>query len=76
MDLGKRQILYLFINSLNRYVNLKNIGAFYLDKVKEILEIPDDVKVIALLPLGYPKELAAKRGRKTLSEIVCYKKYA
>jgi hypothetical protein len=75
LDLGKRQILYLFINSLNRYVNLKNIGAFYLDKVKEILEIPDDVNVVALMPLGFPQTLSTKRGRKTLSEIVCYEKY-
>ena len=51
------------------------IGAFYLDKVKEVLEIPEDVKVVALLPLGYPKELGAKRGRKDLSEVICYDKY-
>ena len=51
------------------------IGAFYQDHVKEILEIPDDVSVVALMPLGFPKALGTKRGRKTLSEIVCYEKY-
>lgn len=30
------------------------IGAFYQDKVREILKIPDDCKVVALLPVGYP----------------------
>ena len=30
------------------------IGAFYEDKVKEILGIPQDIRVVALLTLGYP----------------------
>lgn len=30
------------------------IGAFDEDKVKELLEIPAKVKVVALMPLGYP----------------------
>ena len=51
------------------------IGAFYQDKVKEVLEVPEDINVVALMPLGHPKELGAKRGRKPLSEIVCYDKY-
>ena len=52
------------------------IGAFYQNKVKEVLKIPEDVKVVALMPLGFPQTLGTKRVRKTLSEIVCYEKYA
>jgi nitroreductase len=51
------------------------IGAFYQDQVKEILGVPEDVRVVALMPLGYPKGLGSKTGRKPLSEIVCYDKY-
>ena len=51
------------------------IGAFYQDEVKEILGIPKGVRVVALMPLGFPKELGSKTGRKSLSEIVCYDKY-
>jgi len=51
------------------------IGAFYQDQVKEILGVPEDVRVVALMPVGYPKELGSKTGRKPLSEIVCYNKY-
>ena len=51
------------------------IGAFYQDKVKEILEIPNEVRVVAIMPLGFPQALGVKRGRKDLSEIVCYDKY-
>jgi len=52
------------------------IGAFYQDQVKENLGIPEEVQVVALMPVGYPKELGLKRGRKPLSEIVCYDKYS
>ena len=51
------------------------IGAFYQDQVKEILGVPEDVRIMSLMPLGYPKELGTKTGRKLLSEIICYDKY-
>ncbi|MBE3091261.1 MAG: nitroreductase family protein, partial [Candidatus Atribacteria bacterium] len=47
------------------------IGAFYQDQVKEILGVPEDVRVVSLMPLGYPKELGTKTERKPLSEIIC-----
>jgi nitroreductase len=48
------------------------IGAFYEERVKEILGIPSNVSVVALLPLGYPAEAEAltRTGRKKLEEIV------
>jgi len=51
------------------------IGAFYQDQVKEILSVPEGVRIVSLLTLGYPKKLGTKDGRKPLSEIVCYDKY-
>ena len=51
------------------------IGAFYQDQVKEILNVPEDVRIVSLMPVGYPKELGSKTGRKSLSEIICYNKY-
>jgi len=52
------------------------IGAFYQDKVKEILNIPEGVRIVNLLTLGYPKKLGTKTERKPLSEIICYDKYS
>jgi len=57
------------------------IGGFNEEKVKEILEIPQDIKVVALTPLGYPaekKRIAGKlakmvvqsKKRKSLDKIV------
>ena len=51
------------------------IGAFYQDQVKEILGVPENVRIVVLMSVGYPKELGSKTGRKPLSEIVCYDKY-
>jgi nitroreductase len=49
------------------------IGAFYEDQVKKILGVPDNVRVVALLPLGYPAEPAPRATpRKSLEEIVAY----
>ena len=46
------------------------IGAFYEDLVKEILGVPPEIRVVALLPLGYPAEEPGPRGRKSLDEII------
>jgi len=51
------------------------IGAFSQEKVKEILGIPDKCRVVALLPLGYPKRERGLKRRKSLEEIVCYETY-
>jgi len=51
------------------------IGAFYQEDVKKILKIPAEYKVAALLTLGYPRDQARFKNRKSLDEIVCYEKW-
>ena len=52
------------------------IGAFKENEVKKILKIPDEIRVAALLTLGYPKDPSiVKKSRKPIEEIVSYKKY-
>lgn len=48
------------------------IGAFSQDKVKEILNIPKNYKVVVLLPLGFPADTPSPKIRKELNEIVCF----
>jgi len=45
------------------------IGAYNEAEVKRILRIPEDVKVIALTPIGYPIQNPDAKPRKPLSEI-------
>jgi len=51
------------------------IGAFEEKEVKSILGVPEEVKVLALTPLGYPAEKPPSRRRKDLEEIISYEKY-
>ena len=51
------------------------IGAFKEKLVKDILGVPENVRVVALTPLGYSAREASVRGRKPLTEIISYDKY-
>jgi len=51
------------------------IGAFFEEEVKKLMSIPDDVKVVALTPVGYPAGEKKWRPRKSLDEIVMYEKW-
>lgn len=48
------------------------IGAFYQEDVMKILDIPAQYKVAALLTLGYPRDQARFKNRKSLEEVVAY----
>ncbi|VVB93060.1 malonic semialdehyde reductase RutE [uncultured archaeon] len=52
------------------------IGAFDEQKVKKILNIPHHVRVVALLPLGYPTATPRPTPRKSLDEIVKWEKWS
>lgn len=53
------------------------IGAFDNTSIKKLLEIPEDVDVVAVTPLGYPKnaEFSDPGLRKKLDEIISVNKY-
>lgn len=52
------------------------IGAFKENEVKKILEIPENVRIVQIFPLGYPKTIPPARNRKKLEEIVCYDEWS
>ncbi len=52
------------------------IGSFYEDKVRQVLNIPQPIRVVELLVLGYPgAETESKKNRLPLDEIVMYEKW-
>lgn len=51
------------------------IGAFNEKTVKELLGIPEDLRVVSLLTLGYPDERPRIKNRKPLKEILHYERY-
>ncbi len=52
------------------------VGVFDEEGLSELLGIPPGIRIVGLLPLGYPQE-AGKSGppRKPVDEIVCYEKW-
>lgn len=53
------------------------IGAFFEDKVKKILCIPEtpDVRVVELLTLGYPDDTPKKKNRLSIDEVVMHERW-
>ena len=51
------------------------IGAFDQAAVKKLLGIPDSIRVVELMPLGYPASQPSPRSRLEMDEIVCYDKW-
>ncbi|MEO0109074.1 MAG: nitroreductase family protein [candidate division WOR-3 bacterium] len=46
------------------------IGSFQEAEVRRLLAIPEEVRIVALTPLGFPARVTPPRPRKALSEIV------
>jgi nitroreductase len=51
------------------------IGAFDEATAKKALGVPDNMRVVALTPLGHPNEAPGPRPRKLLKDIMCVDKY-
>ena len=52
------------------------VGAFYEDQAKEILGIPQDIRVVELLALGYPaKPSSAHKDRLSIEKIVMHERW-
>ncbi len=49
------------------------LGIFDFAKVAQILEVPEDRDVIALIPIGYPDEEPNAPKRKSVSDLLSYK---
>jgi nitroreductase len=52
------------------------VGAFDEMQLKELLNIPPELRIVGLFPIGYPEKTETSRTpRKQLDEIVCYGKW-
>lgn len=62
---------------LHRFDNVTTIGLlgwFNPDKVKKLLNIPDDYVVIAVTPIGYPEKEGQRSSKKSRDEVCFYNK--
>jgi nitroreductase len=68
-------VAYMILEAHEQGLGTCWLGNFNEKMVKEILGIPENIRVVTIFPLGYPAESPAQRPRKPLEEIVCYEKY-
>lgn len=67
---------YMILEAYEQGLGTCWLGRFDEKQVKEILNIPDPVRVVAMTPLGYPAENPAQRPRKAMEQIICYDTYS
>ncbi|WP_369018455.1 nitroreductase family protein [Thermatribacter velox] len=66
---------HLILAAWNKGLGTCWIGDFDEEKVKEICEIPPEVRVVAITPLGYPVKVPQATQRKSLERIVSEEVY-
>ncbi|MFH1714328.1 MAG: nitroreductase family protein [Candidatus Nealsonbacteria bacterium] len=71
VDLGIA-LEHLALSAVSEGLGTCWIGAFSQTEVKKILNIPDNFKVAALMPLGFPADSPKAKNRKEIKEIVSY----
>lgn len=49
------------------------LGIFDRDKIEELLELPEDRELVALIPIGYPDEEPVAPKRKTVDDLLSFK---
>lgn len=52
------------------------IGDFSQSKIKQLLQVPEEYKVVELMPIGYPASPPRTKVRKRLEEIISINKFA
>jgi nitroreductase len=73
---GARAIQNMVLEAWDLGIGSCWVTNFYEDAVKDILGAPQRMKMVTVMPFGYPKEprTTRKKMRKSLNEIVSYEK--
>lgn len=66
---------YMMLEAYDQGLGSCWLGAFDANAVKEVLGIPEEVKVVTMIPLGYHDGSQERKPRKPLAEIVSYNSY-
>lgn len=74
LDLGMA-LAHLTVAAASEGLGTSWVFAFNEEKVKSLLGIPADARVVGLTPLGIPEAFEPPAGRKHLSEILAYNAY-
>jgi len=67
--------MLILLTAVNEGIGACFVGAFLDDNVSDILELPEYVKPIGIIALGFPAEDTGKFNRIDISKLVHYEKY-
>ncbi|MGC8581642.1 MAG: nitroreductase family protein [Thermoplasmata archaeon] len=65
---------YLILAAHEKGLGTCWIGSFNEEKIRNILNLPSNLKVVAITPLGYPAESPNQTERKDISSILKFEK--
>ena len=68
-------VAYMTLEAVNQGLGTCWVGAITPKEVHKVMNLPDNIFVQSLLPLGYPGEDPKPRPRKDISKIVFWEKY-
>jgi nitroreductase len=68
-------IAYMTLEAVNQGLGTCWVGAITPKEVHKVMNLPDNIFVHSLLPLGYPDEDPRPRPRKDINKIVFWEKY-
>ncbi len=68
-------IAYMTLEAVNQGLGTCWVGAMSAKDAHEVMNLPDDLFVHDLIPLGYPDEDPKPRPRKSLDSILFWEKY-
>ena len=66
---------YMMLEAYEQGLGTCRLGAFDAEAVKRTLGIPEDVKVVTMIPVGYHDGTQERKPRKSLEEITGYNRY-
>ena len=66
---------YMMLEAYEQGLGTFWLGAFDAEAVKRTLGIPEDVKVVTMIPVGYHDGTQERKPRKSLEEITGYNRY-
>lgn len=66
---------YFMLSACNEGLSTCWIGLFNEDELKNVLDIPEHTRIVAISPLGYGSEPAADRPGKSIKDIAFHDKW-
>lgn len=67
--------LIILLTVVNEGLACCFVGAYHDDQVSEILGLPDHVRPVGIIPIGYPDEKPERYPRISLEKLVHYEKW-